>query len=289
MTTVSTNPQASHLPWTQGQVCVDGVGLRFHRTGRRDRPALLLAHGLSDSGRCWGRVATALGEHFDVVMPDARNHGGSDTAPTSPDLLAADIASVISLLGLDRPIVIGHSVGAHTAALFAARFPLLVSQLVLEDPPWTSDRVSNAAAAQRRAEIITWLGSLGAMTEADMAALGRKQHPGWSDDDYPAWIESNLQVRVEAVDGLDFGDWPDVVTAIACPTLLVLGESARDAIVTPSTADRITELNTHITSAFIQGAGHNIRRENFDRFMQVVANFLLGDLAPALPDFAPHT
>jgi pimeloyl-ACP methyl ester carboxylesterase len=48
--------------------------------GRPNRPPLVFAHGLSDSGRCWWRVAQAFENDFDLVMIDARNHGQSATA-----------------------------------------------------------------------------------------------------------------------------------------------------------------------------------------------------------------
>jgi len=267
-----------HQAWTEAQVDVDGVGLHVHRTGRRDRPALVLAHGLSDSGRCWGLVAGALAEHFDIVMLDARNHGRSDTAPTSPDLLVADVAAVIASLGLERPAVMGHSVGAHTMALLASRHPGSVSQLVLEDPPWTADgehgHGPDDPQVERRAEIRAWLGSFAGMTDAEIAEAGRIQHADWPDEEYPSWIESNRQVRVEAADGLAFGGWGEVVDGIGCPTFLVFGDGERGGIVTPAVAGRIVERNAHVTSEQIDDAGHNIRRENFGRFIEVVGGFL---------------
>ena len=262
--------------WTEGDIDVDGVGVHFHRAGTRAKPALVLAHGLSDSGRCWARVAAALGEHFDIVMPDARNHGQSDTAATSPDRLAGDVEALIIALGLRRPTLMGHSLGAHTMALCAARRPELVSKLVLEDPPWAAShehRVDTSSAA-RRDEVRAWLGSFVHLSYDEIAAAGRRQHGNWHDVEIPAWVESNRQVRVKAADGLTFDAWGTTASNLSCPTLLVHGEDALGGLVTGAVATRVAELNPHITCTLIDRAGHNVRRENFERYIDVVTRFL---------------
>ena len=50
--------------------------------------------------------------------------------------MPADLAEMIRLLGLEQPIIGGHSMGAAVAAQLGARFPSLARALVLEDPPW---------------------------------------------------------------------------------------------------------------------------------------------------------
>ncbi|MFN2157062.1 MAG: alpha/beta fold hydrolase, partial [Anaerolineae bacterium] len=54
---------------------MNGVDLHYYRTGKEGGPPLVLAHGFSDDGQCWYRLATDLEADFDVVMPDARGHG----------------------------------------------------------------------------------------------------------------------------------------------------------------------------------------------------------------------
>lgn len=270
---------ATHHTWSAGQFVVDGVELHYERAGCRDRRPLVMAHGLSDSGRCWQRVTDAVGDSFDVVMLDARNHGRSATATATPDALADDVGAVISALALRHPILMGHSVGAHTMALLASREPDLASLLVLEDPPWTAERESvgltESETSQRRRDIASWLASLPTMTDADMVELGRTQHPTWPAEDRPAWIESNQQVRVEAADSLDPGAWGPIVDAITCPTLLLHGEAEHGGLVTTEVAARVAARNPHITTDAIAGAGHNIRREQFEQYLDTVSGFLL--------------
>ena len=102
--------------WQSGFVEANGIRVHYNRTGG-DLPKLVLAHGVTDDGLCWTPLARKLESEFDIIMVDARAHGESE-APADgyePVTLAADLAAVITELGLDRPAVLGHSMGAITA------------------------------------------------------------------------------------------------------------------------------------------------------------------------------
>jgi pimeloyl-ACP methyl ester carboxylesterase len=71
------------------------------------------------SGACWAPLARTLEDEFDVVMPDARGHGGS-SAPHHGyryDDLANDVVGLMRGLALSRPVLLGHSMGGMTAAV----------------------------------------------------------------------------------------------------------------------------------------------------------------------------
>ena len=261
--------------WAESDVEAGDVGLHVYRAGRTDRPPLVLAHGLGDSGRCWWRVAAALEDDADLIMIDARHHGRSSSPVTPASSLTEDLAVVVDAMGLERPAFMGHSVGARTVAQFAATHPGRAARLVLIDPPWAADReVDGDLRASEREAIRGWLGSFADMTDTDLAALGRQQHPDWPDTEYDTWIESKRQVQPGAADDLSTVGWGSVVAAIDCPTLLVHGEADRGGIVTDDVARRIGELNDRVTSRKIDGTGHNIHREDFEAFIGVVREFL---------------
>src|SRR5215469_10687004 len=122
--------------WSEGNVQANGIIIHFYRSGSDQKPSILLLHGITDSGRCWPRVAADLYGSYDVTMTDARGHGHSGTSTDfSMALLADDAAAVIRALGLEKPYVWGHSMGAITASTLAAAYPDLVRAVVLEDPP----------------------------------------------------------------------------------------------------------------------------------------------------------
>jgi N-formylmaleamate deformylase len=260
--------------WTSHVVDADGVRINVYRTGRREANPLVMAHSLGDDARCWWRVAEALENDFDIVMIDARNHGHSGTGPGGVSRMAADVAAVIDALGLDSPVLLGHSVGARTMAEFAMNEPDQVAMLVLVDPPWSEGMKDEGVVPDDRiASMKRWLTSLPEMSGDDLAALGNRQHPDWSADDFPAWIESKRLVRPEAADNLTGEGWAQIVPEIACPTLLVYGDAERHGMVTQDVAQQVKALNDQIVTCHIAGAGHNIHREDFDAFIGAITEF----------------
>ena len=120
--------------WQDGTIEVDGIRLHYTRTGG-NKPPVVLAHGFSDSGLCWTRVAEALEIDYDMIMVDARGHGRSD-APESgygPVEHAADLHGVISALALQRPAVMGHSMGGATTYALAGLYPDVPGTIIIED------------------------------------------------------------------------------------------------------------------------------------------------------------
>src|SRR5688500_11005922 len=130
---------AEGLGGSSGEVTANGLRQHYWRTGwaAAGKPVLVLAHGATDNGLCWTRLAKVLEGEWDVVIPDARGHGLSEAPEEdySAGARAADLAKLIEALGLVRPVVGGHSMGGSTALRLAAEHPELVRAAVLEDPP----------------------------------------------------------------------------------------------------------------------------------------------------------
>lgn len=110
------------------------IALRF-RDWSGDGPPIVLLHGLASSLRIWDFVAPILAERFHVVAIDQRGHGLS----TKPDdgygfeEVGADLEAFVVMLGLDKPVVVGHSWGGSVAVRFGADYPELTRGLVLVD------------------------------------------------------------------------------------------------------------------------------------------------------------
>jgi pimeloyl-ACP methyl ester carboxylesterase len=113
-----------------------GPTLHYREWGRPDGAVVLLLHGLTSSSASWRNVAPVLGEHFRVIAPDARGHGGSEwTRDYSFELMRDDVVRLMEQVGILAAIVIGHSMGALTAYELAATRPDLIRLLVLEEMP----------------------------------------------------------------------------------------------------------------------------------------------------------
>jgi N-formylmaleamate deformylase len=265
--------------WQSGDVEANGIRLHYTRTGGT-QPPLVLAHGFSDDGLCWTPLAEALAPDYDLIMVDARGHGQSDAPAQSygPAEHAADLAGAIAALGLRRPAVLGHSMGAATALALAGTYPDLVGAILLEDPPtwWVVTPDDPTTVEDRRAQMNQWIIKLKGQTREELLAAQRAATPHWSEAELGPWADSKLRFNLNA---LNFGpttslDWPATLRRIACPALLITADPARGAIVTDEGAASLQAFVPQLRVAHIADAGHSIRRDQFGRYLEVVRAFL---------------
>jgi pimeloyl-ACP methyl ester carboxylesterase len=108
--------------------------LAFSRHGAG--PPLVLLHALGSSRSAWDPVIPALAERFEVITVDLPGFGGSAPLPPeaepSPARLAESVAELLHELGIDRPDVVGNSLGGWIALELAAISP--VASLTLLAP-----------------------------------------------------------------------------------------------------------------------------------------------------------
>lgn len=256
------------MAWSEGEISVDGVRIHYYRRGSGQ--SLVMAHGMSDNGRCWERVATVLEDRYDIVSYDARYHGKSDAPEDGSMAGGADLVSLVEALQLEKAAMLGHSMGGASVAQAAGLRPELFRCAILEDPPW---RTSWENVPQR--ESPDWQ----SLTDEQIIAGGKAQGLAWHDDEYRAWAESKRQFRLPAdwrsrrMPGIT--DWRETASAIGVPTLLIRGgNTARGAIVDDHVAREAQKLNPFIESVCFAQAGHNVRREAFPPFVAAVTAFL---------------
>lgn len=258
--------------WPSVLADVDGASLNVVRGGSGPRNVVLL-HGLTDDGRCWDRVAEALVDDFDLVVPDARGHGRSSAI--GPDgfsvpRLAADVAGLLDRLGLRDALVFGHSMGAITAAALAAERPDLVRAVVLEDPPLDVPHVSASARREEtRADLASWR----ALAPGERHVRAAVAHPEWARIETDPWADSKADVDPMIVDHLDLFDgydWRGVFDRLTVPGLLVTGDPAIGAIATPATAHEAIGRWSTGRILHVAGAGHSIHRDAWDAAMDPV-------------------
>ncbi len=104
----------------EGSTTVDGLRLRYRDWGGQGDPIVLL-HGLASTCHIWDLVAPILSQEYRVVALDQRGHGRSDKPDEgySFESVVADLKGFIDVIGLERPVVVGHSWGADVALEFA--------------------------------------------------------------------------------------------------------------------------------------------------------------------------
>ncbi len=263
-----------------GSVQSGGVKIHYYRTGD-EKPAVVLLHGFSDNGLCWNRLALFLEPDYDLVMIDARGHGLSDAPESGYGVRdqADDVATVIRSLQLNRPVLVGHSMGAETAAVVAGDYPELVRGAALEDPPWL-DRPQPPTVEERQLRLEgtrEYLESTRGMTLDELIASGKSEHPDWDEAEWFQWAKAKQQIKPQAAQAIvsPLPPWRDIAEKISVPVLLLTGDNARGALVSPEVAQEAAKMWRKKGQVIhIPGAGHNIRREQFGPYLNAVTHFI---------------
>ena len=264
--------------WRMATCETNGIEIHYTRTGG-NRPPLMLLHGLMANGACWTPVARTLETEYDLIMPDARGHGKS-SAPEHGyryQQLADDVVGLISALKLPPPVLIGHSMGGMTAAVVASQHPALVRGLILADPTFlsteTQREVHESDIVEQHRQALT-------KSFEQLAADARTRHPARSPGLLDLMARARLQTSLNAFDVLipPNPDYLQLVRAIDCPTLLVIGDT--NSVVSPAIAAELQRHNPELQVTQIRGTGHGLHYDQPDRFTAAVRFFL--NALPAL-------
>ncbi len=110
---------------------VHGYRRAFRMAG--NGPAVLLIHGIGDSSETWAPIIPGLAQHYRVIVPDLLGHGMSDKprADYSIGGYANGMRDLLSVLGIDRATLVGHSLGGGIAMQFAYQYPERTERIVL--------------------------------------------------------------------------------------------------------------------------------------------------------------
>lgn len=115
-------------------VSADGVRIGYETRGS-GTPAVILVHGWSCDRSYWAGQIEPLSRRFQLVTIDLAGHGesGAERAEWTMPSFGADVAAVVEKLGLDRAILVGHSMGGEAILEAARRLPGRVAGLVWVD------------------------------------------------------------------------------------------------------------------------------------------------------------
>src|ERR1700716_231143 len=123
--------RTTHAKGTGQYAKVNGINL-YYETHGSGRPLVLL-HGGLGSGEMFGPVLPLLAERHKVIAVDLQGHGRTADIdrPIDIRLMAGDIAALIDHLRVDRPDIVGYSLGGGVALHTAAKYPAKVRRLVV--------------------------------------------------------------------------------------------------------------------------------------------------------------
>jgi pimeloyl-ACP methyl ester carboxylesterase len=211
---VTTTDWTSTVRGRGDYAAVNGLNLYFETHGA-GRPLVLL-HGGLGSGEMFGPVLPALAEHHQVVAPDLQGHGRTADIdrPLDLRLMADDVAALIDHLGLDRPDLVGYSLGGGVALQTAAKYPSKVGRLVAASAHIRSDAIYAEMRAQQ--------GQVSAaaaefMKDTPMYELYQRVAP--RPEDFPRLLD-----KIGASMAKDF-DFTEDVKGLQVPTLIMAADA----------------------------------------------------------------
>ena len=232
-------------------------------------PPTLLLHGIGNYGRYWDLFADAIAGRLRLIAPDARGHGesGRPAEGYAPADFAADALAILDRLGIERAVIVGHSMGGLHSINLAARHPERVLALVIVDASpdplpqgaeraqrlltGRPERFADRAAARAYLER-TSPGYTAAVYENRLAFAFRDEDGGlvWRSD--AGALRRIMSGRMPAEDR-----W-DALASITCPTLVVRG--TRSNVLSEDVARRMVQ--TLADGRLMElDAGHNVPLE----------------------------
>ena len=117
------------------QIEVDGLSIHYYQGGPSTGETLLMIHGFGANRDNWLRFSRAFTSRYQVIALDLPGFGESDKPDARYDVATQTerLHAFIQALKIDKPHLIGNSMGGHIAALYAARYPQQLRSVALLD------------------------------------------------------------------------------------------------------------------------------------------------------------
>jgi pimeloyl-ACP methyl ester carboxylesterase len=193
---------------------VNGINLYFETRGT-GRPMILL-HGGLGSGEMFGPTLPVLAEQHQVIAVDLQGHGRTADIdrPIDIRLMADDIAALIDHLGLEKPDVVGYSLGGGVALFTAVKYPDKVRRLVAASAhAWRSAIPPEMLAQQAQVNAA----AAEFMKDTPMYQLYQQVAP--RPEDFPILLDKIGESMAQ-----DY-DYTEEVRSLQVPTLLVAADA----------------------------------------------------------------
>lgn len=193
---------------------VNGINL-YHESHGEGRPLILLHGGLMSS-ETFAPLMPALTENHRVILVDLQGHGRTADIdrPIDHRLMAGDIAALIDHLGLEKPDVVGYSLGGGVALFTAVMYPEKVNRLVAISANITRKAIPPEMLAQQ-AQVNA--ASAEFMKDTPMFELHQRLNP--RPEDFPRLLD-----KLGALMAQDF-DYSAEVRGLRMPTMLVAADA----------------------------------------------------------------
>lgn len=206
--------------WFDGYAYVNGIRVHYyHAKPAPGKPAMVMVHGVTDIGLSWTTLTLKLQDSYDIYMVDTRGHGLSDpfTPADNGETLIKDVVDFVHVMKLEKPILMGHSMGAATVMRVGAEYPDLAKAIIMLDPfvgrrpfrpsPQVRDSTHNNQTTPVRQTAtspdhlsVSMFGNPETLVAQnnykleDLFSTGRRQFPKWDSLDVYYWAVSKKTI-----------------------------------------------------------------------------------------------
>ena len=258
----------------------DGARLAVYEWGNPSGPEVLLVHGFAQCHLCFEPQIGALASSCRVVAFDFRGHGASDQ-PTDPAayqgnrVWADDIATVIEAKQLERPLVVGWSMGGRTTRQYLmvhgdSRLAGInfVASLAIEDP-----RGRGPGSPKPLPMNLTLSAEIDAAIAFLDACYGRKP----AEAEFRRALAYNMRVPAfvrRAIAGWSTDPAPTIEALRKVKVPILVTHGLQDTVVLPIAAEMTVAAIPHAQLSLFEGCGHSPFREDAPRFNKELLTFV---------------
>lgn len=279
----------------------DVVGSRLQPAGQemKPKPIVIALHGGPGMDHSYLRPLDPLGDVAQVIYLDLRGQGRSARHSNEYyqlGIMADDVAAFCADLGIEKPIVLGHSVGGFVALTIAVRHPELIGGLILGSTTPRGDYIFDLDLLEQLAgkdlrEVAARNGA-GQASEEDKRRFDEELFPLYM---YPPKPELMATSFSRMIQNKEIGEYMwerldneyDVrphLADIMVPTLVLHGRY--DWVVSLREAEELAQNIPHAQLHVFEQAGHAIQDDVPEELIQVIRTFLGASLQNELPPLA---
>ncbi len=259
------------------RVRVDGRSTRYLEAGS-GRP-LVLIHAFPFSAEMWRNQLEQVPEGWQIIAPDLQGFGGtarqSGDGPTMDDF-ATDIEGLLDLLGIERAVIGGLSMGGYITFALFRRAPERFAGMVLADTRAPADTPEGRQGRLALAALVREKGASAAADQLLPKLLGdttRRERPAVAagaraliEGCAPDAIVDAIQALLGRPDST-----PDL-SRIACPTLIIVGDE--DVVTPPKDSESMHHAIAGSQLVVLPGTGHLSNLETPEAFSKTLDGFL---------------
>jgi len=253
-------------------------------------PPLIIVHGLYGSSDNWVSIAKKLSTHFEVFAIDQRNHGQSGHSKEhNYQLMVEDLSEFLIDNNIERPILLGHSMGGKVVINFAIQYPENISSLIVADiaPKPYSESDENTIYHKR---ILESLNSIDLKRIYSRKEVYEKLVDVIKSDKIVQFLLKNLHRKLDQsfewrlnistiaknleniLKGKQFENLPDSLEITGFPVLFLKGENSN--YINKDDYVLIHKIFPYAEIVTIKNAGHWLHAEQPDDFVNEIKQFV---------------